>query len=394
MMNKASIVPAMLCGAMRRCRPWLLRCRLLAAGLLVLNMATVPAQPLQIELVVRTIDNFKTPDDVAVFFARAKKAHVAIVHVNVKQDEDDERPSGQVFYASAIAPVAAGYEKFDALAASITEAHKRGIKVYAWLPQFHDQAALRAHPEWQTRASGRGHSRSRADAGKNAAEYFANPIDPAVQAYEMSLIVEVVRNYQVDGISLDRLRFDDINMESGPVTRRLAALTGLKPGRDPMLLNFPARSLVLQRWQSWRTQKVALYVAQVRLAVMEIRPETRLTAFFLPPQFTEVGQDLALFSLYLDEVHPMAYFKDWSYSPAWIAARLMADVEQKRVGKAAVKPTLDGSDTFAQNVGILSAVEKKFPDVGAIAWFTAGYWQPAEIDRIVNIHRAAAAAHH
>jgi hypothetical protein len=387
MMNKASIVPAMLSGAMRRYCPWLLRCRLLAAGLLVLNMATVPAQPLQIELVVRTIDNFNNPDDVAVFFARAKKAHVAIVHVNVKQDDDDARPSGQVFYASAIAPVAAGYEKFDALAASIAEAHKRGIKVYAWLPQFHDQAALRAHPEWQTMASG--HSRSRADAGKNAAEYFVNPIDPAVQAYEMSLIVEVVRNYQVDGISLDRLRFDDINMESGPVTRRLARL---ESGRNPMLLNFSAPSLALRRWQLWRTQKVALYVAQVRLAIMEIRPETRLTAFLLPPQFTEVGQDLALFSLYLDEVHPMAYFKDWSYSPAWIAARLMADVEQKRVGKTVVKPTLDGSGTFAQNVGILSAVEKKFPDVGAIAWFTAGCWQPAEIDRIVNIHRAAAEA--
>jgi uncharacterized lipoprotein YddW (UPF0748 family) len=363
--------------------------RWLCAVLLALHMAAdaAGAQPaLRIELVVRTVNNFKDRDDVAVFFERARKARVTVVHVAAKQDEDDERPSGQVFYASAIAPIAAGYEKFDALAAAIAEAHKRGIKVYAWLPQFHDQAALHAHPEWQMMASE--HGRSRAYAGKDAVEYFVNPIDPEVQAYELSLIKEVARNYQVDGISLDWLRFDDINMDTGPVTRRLAAM---EIGLDPLQLNFAEPSASVRRWQAWRTQKLSAYVARIRQAVRDIRPEIRLTAFVLPPQFTEVGQDLSLFSGDLDEVHPMAYFKDWSYSPAWTATRLMTDVEQKRTRNTAVKPTLDGSGTFAQNVGILTAVHGKFPEVDAVAWFAAGYWQPAEIDRIVRIHKAAAA---
>lgn len=357
------------------------------AGLLALPLAAAAAPPMHIELVVRTVNNFKNRGDVAVFFEQARKAGVSVVHVAAKQDEDDERPSGEVFYASKIAPVAAGYEEFDALAESIEQARRRGIKVYAWLPQFHDQAALKAHPEWQMMSSE--HGRSRAYAGKDAVEYFVNPVDPEVQAYELSLIAEVARNYRVDGISLDWLRFDDINMDAGPVTRRLAAE---EIGIDPLTLDFAAPSPALRRWQSWRAQKLGAYVAAVRQAVVEIRPEIRLTAFLLPPQFTEVGQDLSLFSADLDEVHPMGYFKDWSYPPSWVASRLLPDIERRKTPDTAVRPTLDGSGSFAQNVAILAAVHRRFPKVASIAWFAAGYWQPAEIDRIVRIHKAAAAS--
>ena len=362
----------------------------LAGALLLVPMATIAGQlagksALRIELVVRTIDNFKNEDDVAAFFEKAHSANVAIVHINAKQDEDDERPSGEVYYASAIAPVAAGYEKFDALAASIAEGRRRGIKVYAWLPQFHDQAALRAHPQWQMIASE--HGKNHAYAGKNTVAFFVNPIDPEVQAYELSLVAEVARNYQVDGISLDWLRFDDMNMDTGPVTRRLAQQ---EIGLDPATLNFSASSIATQRWQLWRTQKLRLYVRQLRQTVNAIRPDLRLALFLLPPQFTEVGQDLSLLSDALDAVYPMAYFKDWSFPPSWVAGKLMADVERKKTHHTNVKPTLDGSGTVAQNIDILSAVRKKFPQIDSIAWFTAGYWQQAEIDRIVMIHLAAA----
>jgi hypothetical protein len=360
-----------------------------AALLLALSVVVVTGQaagrpPLQIELVVRTVNNFKNRDDVVAFFDKAKKANVTIVHVAVKQDEDDERPSGQVFYASAIAPIAAGYEKFDALAVSIAEAHQRGIKVYAWMPQFHDQAALRTHPEWQMISSERG--KSRAYSGKESVEYFVNPLNPEVQDYELSLIAEVARNYQVDGIALDWMRFDDINMDTGPVTRELAKK---EIGLDPLPLNFSAPSAAIRRWQAWRTRKLSQYVARVRQTVREVRPDIKLTLFLLPPQFTEVGQDLSLFSNDLDEVHPMAYFIDWAYPPSWVAGRLMPDVERKKARNTNVKPTLDGTGTTAQNVGILSAVSKKYPQVDSVAWFVAGYWEPAEIDRIVRIHRAA-----
>lgn len=337
-----------------------------------------------IELVVRTINNFKNQEDVAAFFDVAKKAGVAAVHINVKQDEDDERPSGEVYYNSKIAPVAAGYEKFDALAASIKEGHERGIAVYAWMPQFHDQAALRAHPGWQMMASEKGASKPYK--GKTSIEYFVNPIDPEVQEYELSLIMEVVKNYNVDGISLDWLRYDDINMDTGPYTRNLARK---EIDVDPLDINFSKQSAVVDRWSAWRAQKIGTYVKKVRLSIKQVRPDIRLTAFLLPPEFVEVGQNLALFSSDLDEVHPMAYFKDWDFPPDWVSGKLMNDIVRKRSASKAIIPTLDGTGTMDQNVHILSGIQKKFPGVKSIAWFSAVYWEPAQIAFIKRIHDTA-----
>lgn len=349
--------------------------------------APVASAPLRIELVVRTVNNFVLRKDVATFFERAKRANVSVVHVNVKQDEDDERPSGRVYYASAIAPVAAGYEKFDALAAAIAEAHQRNIKVYAWLPQFHDQEAMRAHPQWQMTSTVFGTNQPYQ--GQSSVEYFINPIDPEVQAYQLSLIQEVVRNYAVDGISLDWLRFDDLNMDTGAYTRQLAQQ---EIGLDPAELNFLQPSNALDRWNAWRAQKIGAYTQQVHQAIKAIRPQVRLSAFVLPPEFTEVGQDLALFGPALDEVLPMGYFRDWDFSAHWVSTRLMRDVARKKSTATVIKPTLDGTGSLAQNVGIVSAIQKNYPEVTAIAWFTAGYWQPRAIERIVQIHKAAAAS--
>jgi uncharacterized lipoprotein YddW (UPF0748 family) len=339
---------------------------------------------LDIELVVRTVNNFRNQREVAAFFRNAKRAQVTAVHVNVKQDEDDERPSGQVYYASRIATVAAGYGGFDALATAVTEGHRLGIRVYAWMPQFHDQEALRLHPEWQMQAAEQGSSTPYS--GKRRTEFFINPIDPAAQAYERSLIEEVARNYRIDGISLDWLRFDDINMDTGNLTRQLAQQ---EIGLDPLQLNFSEGQAGTAAWQRWRTRKIGAYVRSVRQSLQRIRPDLKLGAFLLPPEFTEVGQNLASFSADLDEAMPMAYFNDWGRSAKWVNAQLIPDVLRKKSANTQLKPTLDGTGTTAQNIDILIGIRKNFPQVRSVIWFYAGTWQASEIQRIATIHRAA-----
>jgi uncharacterized lipoprotein YddW (UPF0748 family) len=348
------------------------------------TVRTGTAARLDIELVVRTVNNFRNQREVATFFRNARRAQVTAVHVNVKQDEDDERPSGQVYYASRIATVAAGYGDFDALAAAVTEGHRLGIKVYAWMPQFHDQEALRQHPAWQMQAAQQG--RSKPYSGKRHTEFFINPIDPAVQTYERSLIEEVARNYRVDGISLDWLRFDDINMDTGELTRALARQ---EIGLDPLQLNFDEGQAATAIWQRWRTQKIAAYVRSVRQSLRRIRPDLKLGAFLLPPEFTEVGQNLASFSADLDEALPMAYFNDWGRSAKWVNAQLIPDVLRKKSANTQLKPTLDGTGSTAQNIDILVGIRKNFPQLRSVIWFSAGTWQAAEIQRIVTIHRTA-----
>ena len=345
------------------------------------------ATPLRIELIVRPVNNFTNPSDVVSFFNAAQRAKVTVVHLNIKQDEDDERPSGHVYYASSIAPVAAGYEKFDVLASAITEAHKRNIKVYAWMPQFHDQAAVKAHPQWQMMSKELG--RSVPFQGKGRLEYFVNPLHPEVQAYQLSLINEVVKNYDIDGIALDWLRFDDLNMDTGPYTRQLAQQ---ELGLDPMNIDFAQPSAERERWNNWRSQKIADYTRQVRNAVHAQKPHVQLSAYVLPPEFTEVGQNLAMFSDSLDTVMPMAYFEDWQFPASWVSGRLLSDVSRLKARRTHIKPTLDGSGTTEQNVAIIKSLQKAYPQIQSIVWFSAFYWQPQGLERIVRIHQSAAAA--
>jgi uncharacterized lipoprotein YddW (UPF0748 family) len=343
------------------------------------------ASPLPIELVVRTVNNFHSPADVVSFFDSAQQAGVSVVHLNVKQDEDDERPSGHVYYASSIAPIAHGYAQFDVLAHAITQARKHKMQIYAWVPQFHDQALAKAHPTWQMMHQHQG--RSVPFQGKGRLEYFVNPLHPGVQGYQLSIIQELATRYDIDGISLDWLRFDDYAMDTGPLTRALALQ---EIGLDPIALDFSVSSPERTRWNHWRSQKIADYTQQVRQTLQAIKPQVKLAAFILPPEFTEVGQDLTLFSAALDSVMPMAYFEDWQFPASWVAGRLMQDVVANKASTTRLKPTLDGSGTLQENIRIVRRLQRRYPKIESIVWFSAFRWHQADMQRIVQIHRRAA----
>jgi hypothetical protein len=356
-------------------------CGLLSLGFLGLLHA---AAPLPIELVVRPVNNFHSPADVEQFFEAAHQARVSVVHINVKQDEDDERPSGHVYYASTIAPIAQGYEDFDVLASVIAHAKKHNIQVYAWIPQFHDQALAKAHPEWQMMHKKNGQSVP--FQGKGRLEYFVNPLHPGVQAYQLSIIKEVLLRYEVDGISLDWLRFDDYAMDTGAMSRALAQQ---EINLDPMDIDFAQPSAQRTRWNQWRSQKIADYTQQVQQTLRATKPGAKLAAFILPPEFSEVGQNLALFSASLDSVMPMAYFEDWQFPAAWVGQRLVPDVVRLKARHTRLKPTLDGSGTLEENVRIVRTLQRRHPDIVSVVWFSAFRWHPSAMQRIVTIHQRA-----
>lgn len=87
---------------------------------------------------------------------------------------------------------------YDPLAFAIQEAHKRGIEVHAWFNPFraatHHSTVLapnhvaKRHPEWICRY----------DNG-----LWLNPGEPAVREYVISVMLDVVRRYPVDGVHID-----------------------------------------------------------------------------------------------------------------------------------------------------------------------------------------------
>ena len=115
------------------------------------------------------------------------------------------RPESDALYASRMEPwsqflsgtqgVSPGY---DPLAFAISEAHARGIELHAWFNPFraaiHADASLaanhvaRQHPGWARRYAG---------------QLFIDPGEPAARDYVISVMVDVARRYDVDGIHID-----------------------------------------------------------------------------------------------------------------------------------------------------------------------------------------------
>ena len=228
------------------------------AAALARSIPAVARDAFRTEIVVRTINNLRGAADVEALVALAAQHGVGTINLAVKQDEDDEIASGLVFYASSIAPRAPGFETFDALAETIRAAHSRGLRVRAWVPQFHDQMAIRAHPAWQMQAFDG--ERVVAFTGRHRREYFVNPVNPAARDYQRLLIEEVVRRYAVDGIILDWLRFDDYAMDLGGETRtKFKAAAGF----DPIAIDFSSDNPQRREWNAWRTAVIADHVRRI-----------------------------------------------------------------------------------------------------------------------------------
>jgi uncharacterized lipoprotein YddW (UPF0748 family) len=328
------------------------------------------------EIIVRTVNNLRGPQDVATLVALAARHGVRTINLAAKQDEDDEIRSGLVFYASRIAPRAPGFETFDALRDTIAEAHRHGLRVRAWMPQFHDQMAAHAHPAWQMQSLKDG--RVVPFGGGNSKEVFVNPLNSEARDYQRSLIEEVARDYDVDGIVIDWVRFDDYAMDLGEETRtRFKASSGV----DPIKIDFATDNPRRRQWNAWREGQVADHVRQLRAALDAIKPGIEFGAYILPPEFIEVAQDAAQFAGSVTFLSPMAYHKDWGLPAAWIVDKLLPQTIEK-AGRAKVIPVFDEDLTDDAGRMVLSHIGKAWPAIDTLAWFSYGRWTSAALQRI------------
>ena len=172
------------------------------------------------------------------------------------------RPSGDAFYKSELFPWSAYLtgkqglapdEGFDPLEFWVEQAHARGLELHAWINPFrvarltHDLETLSPdnyaykHPEWVVMHTD-GHM------------YF-NPGIPAVRSLIIDGIVEIMENYDVDGIHFDDYFYPDRNFDDED--------TYLKYGRD-----FTDRD-------DWRRNNIDRLIEETYNAIKAIDPDVR-----------------------------------------------------------------------------------------------------------------------
>ena len=154
---------------------------------------------------------------------------------------------------------------------------------------------------------------------------------------------------------------------------------------DPLSIDFKIESDARRQWNAWRTGEIGAYVQSVRRTLDVARPGIELGMYILPPEFVEVGQDVAAFAGALNFVSPMAYFRDWGYEPSWVYRSVMPTSVAK-AGRAAVIPVLDEDWTDAAYREIIPHIRRDFPAVTTLSWFVYGHWTEGAFRRIDRLH--------
>jgi uncharacterized lipoprotein YddW (UPF0748 family) len=182
---------------------------------------------------------------------------------------------GNVIYPSALLPRDAWAERAggDELRRAIDAARRHGIAFHAWRVNFHMGSAPRDHYD-RLAAEDR---LVRGPDGKQA--HHANPGDPRNLELEFQAMMEIARNYEVDGLHFDYIRYPDephFDFDYGSVSRReFETTSGKVVGEWPRDVISGPRKV---EYEAWERGNISGLVERVSREVRKIRPQLRLSA--------------------------------------------------------------------------------------------------------------------
>ncbi|AKQ46575.1 S-layer protein [Rufibacter radiotolerans] len=234
---------------------------------------------------------FSFQDSIRYYLVKSKDAGVTDVVVDVKPI------SGEVLYPSKIAPVMnewAGFtktEKFDLLTAFIQEAHQLGMTVHASTNIFvaghnhFNRGPVYADPAKKNWQSLNYTPQGMTPITQIKTKYSAmvNPALPEVQQYELSILKELVTRYpKLDGVILDRVRYDGLESDFSqasrqafekhlgrPVAKFPADIYTYSKDEKPVRVPGP----LFKQWVEWRAKVIYDFVYQARTELKKINPK-------------------------------------------------------------------------------------------------------------------------
>ena len=278
------------------------------------------SQPSEIVLWVEQFPNAKMlTDDNAIesMLQKAKQAGFTTIGLDVKGPEGfvsyrKNELSKSPYFTKMINPdKRVADTEFDLLESMLIQGHKLGLKVLVSFNFFTegnvtsgDYAVLKQHKDWEEivqRPEDKGNlfRISESTVGKEAASgkrlvlAFVNPANKDVQDFQLSRVEEVLKNYAVDGIVLDRCRYDNFYADFGYVTRN--AFSDYLRAEGKQLTNFPNDAFHIDdqgnivqgkyflEWVTFRSQTIKSFTDRIRTLVNQYKstknPELKMVAY-------------------------------------------------------------------------------------------------------------------
>ena len=237
------------------------------------------------------------------------------------------RGRGDSFYESELIPRSQilSEGEFDPLAYLLDTAKGKGIKIHAWVNVYvlwsskslpnHERHILHMRQEWldttQEWPVDVEKQLNMVTVNNNGSEgLFLSPNHPDVNGYLIKVFRELITNYDIDGLHLDYIRYQDAEYGRNPYAiARFKNESGNDPG--PWFLEMERSTIAsprlignMKRWNNFKRKAVTSLVKDTRALVNEVRPDCIISAAVKP-------------NLYVARER---YFQEWN---VWLAAGYM-----------------------------------------------------------------------
>ena len=231
-------------------------------------------------------EGIRSPREADELIAAARRANINTLIVQVRR-------RGDALYTKTVEPPLddRAYDpSFDALAYVVDAGHRAGLQVHAWInamPVWRDEAApkdarhlfnrhgpqARNADNWLTSSPEGNH--------KFPVGYFLDPGHPAAAAYLADIYLNVVRNYAVDGIHFDYIRYPETEERlprGAGVGYNAVALERFRRATGRTDTPQPGD----EQWMQWRRDQVTNLVRRVSLEAKAINPRITISAALIP----------------------------------------------------------------------------------------------------------------
>ena len=267
--------------------------------------------------VIRDVLKSKKSIDDMVNFAIEKNINHLFVQV---------RGRGDSFYESQFTSRSQilSESEFDPLAYLLDTANGKGINIHAWVNVYFlwsskslpkderhilhmQQQWLDTTEEWPVDV---GKQLEMVTVNNNNEGLFLSPNHPDVNEYLIKVFRELITNYDIDGLHLDYIRYQDAEYGRNPYAiARFKNESGNDPG--PWFLEMERSTIAstrligdMKRWNNFKRKAITSLVKDTRALVNEVRPDCIISAAVKP-------------NLYVARER---YFQEWN---VWLAAGYM-----------------------------------------------------------------------
>ena len=222
--------------------------------------------------------------------------------------------------------------EFDPLAYLLDTANGKGINIHAWVNVYilwsskslpnDERHILHTQQQWlDTKEEWPVDVEKKLDmvaVNNNNEGLFLSPNHPDVNGYLIKVFRELITNYDIDGLHLDYIRYQEAEYGRNPYAiARFKRESGNDPG--PWFLEMERSTIAsprlianMKRWNNFKRKAVTSLVKDTRALVNEVRPDCIISAAVKPNLYVARERyfqewNVWLAAGYLDWVVPMNY---------------------------------------------------------------------------------------